>query len=135
MGLAFDIHKLAIGVIAVAPIVIATDTTTVGLTIDTALFGAIEFMAFTGVLTDGDYEVKLFESDDSGMSGETEVTDENDLIGSLPDFTDDTDDAAIEQFGYIGSKRYLRCKIVSTSTSTGALIGIIAVKGHPRHAA
>ncbi len=111
---------------------ISTNTTTVGETIDRQGFESLTFSVITGTVTDGDYEFKLFEGDESDMSDEAEV-DSGDIINTIPDFTADTDDDAVHQFGYVGSKRYTRVKVVSTSTSSGAVLGTAVIKGHAMH--
>lgn len=130
----YDIEKLAVVVIALAPVSIATDTTTVGLTVDLAGFEGCKVAVATGVLTDGDYAVAIYEGEESDMSDEAAVA-AADRVGDLPVFADDTDDAQVQQFGYTGKMRYIRIKVVSTSTTNGALITAVVVKGKPRHAA
>ena len=112
---------------------ISTDTTTVGETIDTAMFEGILLQMMTGTITDGDYEFQLFEGDESDMSDESEVA-AGDIIGTLPDWTADTDDDKIAQAGYTGAKRYIRLKVVSTNTSSGGVLAAIVSKELPRHA-
>ena len=113
---------------------INSDTTIVGNTIDNQGFLGQLFEAFTGVLTDGDYEVKLYEGDESDMSDEAEVA-AGDVLGTIPNWTADTDDDKIGYFGYIGHKRYTRVKVVSTNNGgSGATLGAVVTKMLPRHA-
>lgn len=128
----YDINSVLTAVKALAPVVIATDTTTVCATIDNALFEALLYQVISGVVTDGAYVCHLYESDDSGMSGETEVTDAGSLNGTVPSFAL-TDDGVVKQFGYRGKKRYTRLKIVSTATTSGGLFSVLALKGQGRH--
>lgn len=132
----YDINSILTGVKSLAPVAIATDTTTVLATIDNALFEALLYVITSGVITDGAYVVKLFEGDASNMSDEVEVTaaDTDKLNGTLPTFAL-TDDGVVKQFGYRGKKRYTRLKIVSTATTSGGLFTALALKGYPRHAA
>jgi len=53
-----------------------SDTTTTGLTIDTQGFESCLFNVFTGVNTDGDITVQMFDDDAAGMGTEVEVTTE-----------------------------------------------------------
>lgn len=129
----YDIEKLAVAVLGLAPVAITTDTTTVGLTVDLAGFEGCKVAVATGVLTDGNYAVAIYEGDESDMSDEAAVA-AADRVGDLPNFADDTDDAQVQQFGYTGKKRYIRIKIVSDTTTNGALITAVVVKGKPRHA-
>lgn len=135
-----DITSIIALLLALNVQVIASDTTTEGNILDTALFESIDFACFTGTLTDGDYEFQLFEGDavddednPTSITDESQVTDTDDLIGALPDFDADTDDNKIEHFGYVGNKRWLQIKVVSTNfASAGAVIGAIATKGTAR---
>ncbi len=115
---------------------ITTDTTTVGETIDLANHEGCAFAAVQGVITDGDYEYKLFAGDLSNMSDEVEVTTfAQGLRGTLPNFTADDDDDKLHQFGFAGdSRQFVRLKVVSTNTSTGGTMGAVSTKGFPAHA-
>lgn len=114
---AFDLHNHSKAVVALVSQAITTNTTTVGATIDTKGFTALEFIFLTKTLSDGDYLIDLFDSDDSGMSGEVIVSDAE-MLGDIA-FEDDADDNAVARVGYIGKKRFVRAKIVSTNTATG----------------
>ena len=131
----FDLHNLTTVLNALKIDTIASDTTTVGETIDTqdATLGpahAIEFLIQMGTVTDGDYAWQMFHSDDSGMSGEVQVTTSAlGLLGTMPAYTADTDDDKVARVGYIGKLRYLRLKVVSTNfSSAGAVMGATAVR-------
>ena len=108
---------------------IATDTTTVGNIIDSAGFGSLVLTLVTGTVTDGDYTLVVEHGDDSALSDATTVT-AADLIGGLPSFTADTDDNSAKAVGYIGKKEYVRPNIVSANTTSGAFIGVVAIKGN-----
>lgn len=130
-----DNHSDVKKVIALAPVVIATDTTTDGLVIDTHQddgYESVEFAIATGVLTDGNYLALLEESDVVTFGGEENVVAAEHRLGALPNFADDTDDAAIARVGYIGKKRYVRLAIVSDTTTTGVVIAAIATLGNPK---
>ena len=111
---------------------ISSDTTTAGDIIDMQGFEALTFVFQTGTVTDGDYTVLIEEGDAANLSDAAAVAD-SDLIGTEADasFTADTDDNAVSSIGYRGGKRYVRLSIVSTNTSSGAVVGAIAVKGKP----
>jgi hypothetical protein len=108
---------------------IATDTTTVGNIIDSAGFASLVLTLATGTVTDGDYTLVVEHGDDSALSDATTVA-ATDLIGGLPSFTADTDDNLAKAVGYVGKKRYVRASIVSANTTSGAFIGVVAIKGH-----
>jgi hypothetical protein len=119
---------------AINPGAILTDGTSTGATIDTKDYGSLEFVVVSGALTDGTFTCSLWESDDSGMSGETEVTASASLLGSAIVLAGATaaHDNATNRIGYRGNKRYVRIKVVRASTSTGGYLCAIAVQGHPR---
>ena len=128
----FDLHHTSKVAAALTSQAITTDTTTVGATIDRAGFIALEFVFLTKTLTDGDYAIDLYDSDDSGMSGEVIVSDAE-MLGDIA-FTDDTDDNAVARVGYIGKKRYVRAKVVSTNTTTGVdIISGVALLANAAH--
>jgi len=109
---------------------IASDTTTVGTIIDSQGFESLIFSLVTATVTDGDYALILEDGDDSGLSDAATVT-STFLVGSLPAFTEDTDDNLSLDVGYIGKKRYVRASVVSTNFSaSGAVIGSMVMKGH-----
>ena len=123
-----DISKNLSAVISIDPQSIATDTTTNGVAVDVRDFGAaMVLFASNDAITDGDYALTVEESDASG-SGFTTVA-AADLIGTLTDFSSSAE--GIQQVGYIGTKRYIRAVITSTSTSTGGLMSATIVKGRP----
>lgn len=110
---------------------ISTNTTTAGNEIDTQGFDSLTLLPFTGVLTDGDYTLLIEETDESG-SGYTAVADDDLTVTEASvSFTDDADDNVVNKIGYIGSKRFVKVSIVSTGTSSGAILGCLAVLGHP----
>jgi len=129
-----DLHNNITPAIALKLQTIATDTTTDGEDIAMANFESCEFIVATGTVTDGDYAVMIEEADDDGAGSPdtyAEVADA-DLIGTEAgaSFDADDDDDKVSKIGYIGTKAWVRLAIVSTNTSSGAVIGAIAVRGH-----
>lgn len=109
---------------------IGSNTTTVGDTIDTKGYGAIEFVPISDTITDGSYAVQIFEGDASNMSDEVQVA-AADLIGTAPTFVS-TDDNAVKRIGVKkGTKRYMRMKIVSTGVTTGGAMQGVVILGNP----
>lgn len=108
---------------------IATDTTTVGNIIDSAGFASLVLTLVTGNVTDGDYTLVIEHGDEPDLSDATTVA-STDLIGGLPSFMADTDDNLAKAVGYVGKKPYVRPSIVSANTTSGAFIGVLAIKGH-----
>lgn len=115
---------------------ISSDTTTNGNNIDMSGYQSVMFAFFTGSYTDGDYEPELQEADDDGAGSPDTWSDvaDADLLptGTGQEAARSLGAAnAIDQIGYRGNKKWLRLNIVSTSTTTGATVGAVAVKGHP----
>lgn len=102
--------------------------------IDLQGFNGALIQIFSGTITDGtSYEFELTHGNDSALSDGAAVPDA-DLLGDEPIFLAAADDE-VREFGYIGSKRYLRVdlKTVVGSPSTGGIFGAAVVKGFPRH--
>ena len=108
---------------------IATNTTTVGNIIDSKGFASLTYSLVTGTVTDGDYALIIEDGDDSALS-DAAVVSVTSLVGALPAFDDNADDNKALSVGYIGKKRYVRASLVSTNTASGAVIGVVAIKGH-----
>lgn len=103
--------------------------------IDLQGFEGALIQVFSGTITDGtSYEFELKEGDESDLSDAAAVA-AADLLGTEPTFLA-ADDDEVKEFGYIGSKRYLRVdlKTVVGGPATGGIFGAAIVKGKPRHA-
>lgn len=101
--------------------------------VDLQGFEGALIQVFSGTITDGtSYEFELKESADHITF--TAVADD-DLLGDEPTFLA-ADDDKVKEFGYIGSKQYLRVdlKTVVGGPATGGIFGAAVVKGKPRHA-
>ena len=127
-----SLHNIIDQLVALKPQTIATDTTTVGEIIDLADAGAVEFNLTFGNSTDGAYEVNIYESDDSGMSGEVEVTDTDRIMGNKYGEAITAVSLASLNWGFIKDLRYVRAKVVSTSTSSGSTLSMVCSKGKLR---
>lgn len=113
---------------------ISTDTTTNGAIVDTHDADAgVSFYLGAPAYTDGTYKLVIQESDDSGMAGATTVgatqlveasTATGAVTTGISAITADLD--AFSKVGVHSTKRYLRAQIVSTSTSSGATIDVLA---------
>lgn len=112
---------------------ITSDTTTAGDIIDTKGNNSVEFVIQSGTLTDGAYAVLIEEGEAADLSDAAAVADA-DLLGTEANAGFAlTDDNTVKSIGYIGSMRYVRLSIVSTSTTSGGTLGAIAVlKPHMR---
>lgn len=115
---------------AKTPAAISTDTTTASNIIDTAGYDKVTFVLTATAWTDGAYIPAVSESDDSGMSGENAVADANltklEADCSVGAATTQSVDGS-KKIGYLGNKRYVTCDIVSSGTSSGATVGVLAI--------
>lgn len=108
---------------------ISSSTTTAGNIIDTQGFNALTFILSVGARTDGTYTPLIEEGDDSGLSDAAAVAD-SDLVGTEAGAVISAANT-VKKIGYVGSKRYVRLSVVSTSVTSGATVGATAIKGRP----
>ena len=113
---AFDQHHDSKALIALANQDITTDTTVNGAIIDTAGFTGLEFLFASGTITDGAYAISLVHGDDSGLSDAADVPAAEEL--GVAAYVAADDDLP-KRLGYIGKKRFVRTKHVSTGTTAG----------------
>lgn len=115
---------------AKVPTAISSNTTTASNIIDTQGFDTVTFVVTASAYTDGTYTPALSESNDSGMSGENDVADAEmtrlESAAAVSAATTNSTDAS-KKIGYLGNKRYVTCDIVSTGTSSGATVGVLAI--------
>jgi len=115
-------------------VIMAGNATYTGQTIDRQGYENLSHVIVVGALTDAVYTCNLYESDDSGMSGETKVANA-DLIGQTQDFvitgTAGVDSNKAVKVGYKGTKRYNRLKIVQSGATTGGYICAVALQSGP----
>lgn len=131
-----DLANLIVPAVAVPPQAVSDNTAVTGEIIDVAGYESVTFAVLAGTLSDtgtpaAAFTVLLEESDDSGMSGATAVSDA-DMIGTeaLASFEQTDDDEAFK-LGYVGSKRYVRLTVTPTNNGSDALIAAACLLGHP----
>lgn len=108
--------------------IITTDTTTQGVIIDTKGAEALEFLIYSGTITDGTYTPKLEDGDDAALSDAADI-DSSLLTNTIANATfTDSDDNAVKKIGVVNHKRYVRLSLVSTGTSSGGTLGAVARK-------
>lgn len=114
--------------------VISSDTTTNGTIIDTADFDCgLSFFIGATAYTDGTYKLVLEEGDESNLSDATTVPAKKLIeVDGLDAVTTGVtaltaDGGKFFKVGLHSNKRYVRANVVSTSTSTGATIAVVAV--------
>jgi hypothetical protein len=115
-----DMHNNTVVEVALNYGAIASDTTTVGTSIDVRDALAVEFTVQSGTVTDGTFDVLIEDSPDNSVW--TAVADKN-LLGTeaAAQFLAANDDE-VKKIGYkfnAGNKRYVRLSLVSTGTSSG----------------
>lgn len=107
---------------------IATDTTTNGVAFDTKGFEAITFVYRLGARTDGTFTPLIEDSDDNITFAAVDdayltVTEASCALNTAN---------TVSKIGYVGKKRYVRPSVVSASTTSGAHVSAIAIKGKNR---
>jgi hypothetical protein len=117
----------------ISPVSVADNTAQVGQIIDRKGYESLTFLIALGSLADADatFTVLLEEGDQANLSDAAAVADA-DLIGTeaLAGFTF-ADDNEVRKLGYRGNKRYARLTITPANNASAALIGAIALLGHP----
>ena len=113
---------------------ISTNTTTNGAIIDTKdADGGVSFYLGAAAYTDGTFKLVIKEGDDSGLSdattvGSTKLVEASTATGAVTTgisaITADLD--AFSKVAVHSTKRFLRPQIVSTGTSSGATIDVLA---------
>lgn len=109
-----------------------TDGTATGTTIDRAAsgapFNAVMFVVHAGTMTDGSVAVTVEESDDNSSWATATA-----IQGTAPTIAS-TDDNKLYEIGYLGGKRYVRLKAVTSGSTSGGTFGGVAILGDPRMA-
>jgi hypothetical protein len=125
-----DLYKSLVSQLAKAAAAISSNTTTNGLVIDLQGYEAARIDIASATLTDGTYTCSLQEGTASDGSDMADVAAAQQLGSAVFAATDDN---TVKSLSYLGSKRYIRVKIVSTGVTTGGTLGAIAVLGRQRH--
>lgn len=131
-----DIHNTLFPIIGLVFALINSDTTTVGIIIDTAEspgYNSLEFLFLSATITDGTYTPLIEHGDDPALSDAAPVPD-NQLVGTeaAAAFVA-ADDDKVKRIGYVGNKRFVRASLVSIGTTAGGNLGAIAQRGHARN--
>jgi hypothetical protein len=124
-----DIVTLNKGVMALTSRAITTNTTNTGVSIDLTGFNSAGFYIFSGTVTDGVFTLLIEDSDDNTNWTTVNNSNLNKTIASAT-FTA-PDDNVCKSIGYIGSKRYVKLSLVSTSVTTGGTFVAVAFLGTP----
>ena len=127
----FDLHNEATSRLGLTVAAITTNTTTSGAIIDTAHYESLEFYLISGTITDGTYTAQLWHGNDAALADAAQLTGEE-VLGSAVFVA--ASDNATARIGYVGKKRYVQLRVVSTGVTTGGTMGAVAVLGTPHHA-
>tara|TARA_R100001443_G_scaffold19422_3_gene30991 strand:+ start:10114 stop:10548 length:435 start_codon:yes stop_codon:yes gene_type:complete len=138
--MARDISNRTVAVATQVPAVVTADANGTG--VDLQGFESAMVVVNTGA--EGDtlsssvkFDFILEDSDDdstyTAVTSSTSVTEGSvDSSGIFLTLDANGETPQISQIGYIGGKRYIRCKIDATGThSNGTPIGVVVVKGNP----
>ena len=115
-------------------VAISSDTTTNGTIIDSAAVeGGLSFYIASTAYTDGTYKLLLQEGEASNLSDAATVPDEKLILVTGLDAVNTgvtavtADGAKYFKVGVFSNLRYVRANIVSTVTTSGATINVIAL--------
>lgn len=102
-----------------------------GAGVDLKGYASVDFIINAGTCTDGTHTIVIEESATGAWGGEESAVADADLDGTEEAITSSNDDQVFI-IRYLGDQRYVRCTIVTTgSPSTGATVGVVAVRHHP----
>lgn len=123
-----SIYRKSKSASALTSTTIAVNGTTNGSTIDLLQAGAgdfrtVLFVALSGTLTDGTYTLGVEHSGDVSTWSVAAATDGAQGSGSFAA----TDDNAVREVGYAGTKRYCRVKVTAAGVTTGGTLSAVAV--------
>ena len=114
----FEIHHKSTAVIALELQDLSSSGDVDGEIIDTSQYEGLELMFTVTSVATATIPIVLYESDDSGMSGATQVSAAEQLGAPVLPIAG----TLIARVGYIGKKRYVRARLESsTSVAPGAV--------------
>jgi hypothetical protein len=131
-----DLHNNIAVRRGISPVSVTDNTAQVSQIIDTAGFGALEFVLNIGAVADADvtFTVLVEDGNAANLSDASAVADSGLLgteAGASFQFDDDNE---VRKIGYIGNKRYVRLTVTPVNNASAALIAATAILGHPQNA-
>ncbi len=129
-GATMTLYNESVAVVAL-PSALRTNGTVNGNTVDRVINGnpyeQVNFVILTGTITDGTHTFS-FEDSPDGTTWTSVPTAQRQ--GALPAPGAANDDTVYE-VSIISSKRYVRCNVVASGTTTGGVIGAVAILSDP----
>lgn len=106
---------------------ISSDTTTSGVIIDTQGFDSLLFAIQSGTITTGTITPVLEDGDAANLSDAADVADAYlKPLESAAAFAV-TDDNIVKRIAYLGTKRYVRLKLVTAGSTANLVVGATAI--------
>lgn len=118
---------------AIAPVSVSDNTAQVSQIIDMQGYSSLTFLILTGSIADADATfVTLVEHGDAANLSDAAAVPDAQLVGTevLASFQFD-DDNETRKIGYVGTKRYVRLTITPANNASAAVLGAVALMGHP----
>jgi len=131
-----DLHSEILVQPAVDPAAAKTaNAVTTGATIDSQGYESLEFVAQSGVITDGAFAGAVYGGNASNMSDEVQLSGNN-IIGANLAFAATDDSKTFRQGINIAAAgyRYYRLKLTQSGATSGGFIAALAILARPRFA-
>lgn len=110
-----------------------TNGTATGTAVDTLGYESALVLIATGVITDGSHAITLEDSNDNFV-GDTTTVAAGDILGTITTpLTSGAGGSAAQAVAYVGKKRYVRVKVVTSGATTGGIFGATVLRSHARH--
>jgi len=111
---------------SLAPAARAANAT--GSSVDLLGYGAAAVLAGFGAWTDGTHTPKLQESDNNTTWADVAAIDQT---GTFAAVSSAAGQNAVQKVSYIGNRRYIRAVLTVAGATTGAVSGVLVVRGRP----
>lgn len=132
-----DIGQILNTTQSVLPAAARTNGTVSGTGVDLGNFDGALAVIHAGVITDGSHVVTIEESPDNsvwaavGAAGKVDA-DRDGIVEPTLTTGGGNGGSRVHEIGYVGSRRFLRVKIVTSGATSGGFIDAVVVRGHAR---
>lgn len=106
-----------------------TDGTVNSTGVDISNYADATVLVIAGARTDGSHAINVQHSDNNTDWDNVPAAE---MDGTEPTIAASGDASKIYRIGYLGAKRYLRAQIVTTGSTTGAIVGTAILRSSPR---